>query len=485
MKDLSPSLYDIAVASLVPGPQQPEHIDWLVRHQNADGSWGAPVHLSGYDNYICTYAAAVALRNVGHVLAERVFELLLNRELWDVRNIPETLTFGGLVDALDRFGRYRAWEPIPHHPFIQTIVHHEQVKWDRMVQWADFYDPALSIAGYCAERIFGDDRIDVERFITTFQVRNGSIANSPSASAMTILDLERRGSTPPATLRQYVHSLQPRTTSYLDYVPHFATAWAIMFLNEIGFVADIPRTDVEALHTALYDSKGRPQLLCTVGHTTIPGDTDSTACAILSAGYTGHFVPNVDFLEYMFHEDHYQTFLMERDSSLSTNIHMAAVLMNYRKDALLQTILGWLKREIVDAGKDTCKWHLSPMYTMGELARVMARIPDVQASQLAVYAANYLLSCQKEDGGWGIHGSTVEETGYATLGLAAVAECLQADEQIDTALDKAAAYQATAPAGYEALWIGKTLYCVEPLVPVLRSVSIERVRQAQSLRAYR
>src|SRR5579871_2902904 len=204
MKDLSPSLYDIAVASLVPGPQQPALIAWLDNHQNHDGSWGASPELSGYDNYICTYAAAVALRNVNHPKAEDAFQSLLDRDLWNVEKIPETLTFGGLIDVLDRYCQYRSWEPVVHHPYIQSIISHEQVKWDRMVHWPRFFDPTISISGYCAERVFGDERIDLDRFISAFQVRNGSIANSPAASALTLLEVERRGGTPPANLRQYI-----------------------------------------------------------------------------------------------------------------------------------------------------------------------------------------------------------------------------------------------------------------------------------------
>jgi hypothetical protein len=112
MKDFSPSLYDIAVASLVNGPHQPAHLNWLFTHQNHDGSWGAPYEVSGYDNYISTYAAAVALRNADHPLAESAFKLLSSRELWDVEKNPETLTFGGLIDVLDKYCRYRLSSPL-------------------------------------------------------------------------------------------------------------------------------------------------------------------------------------------------------------------------------------------------------------------------------------------------------------------------------------------------------------------------------------
>ena len=237
---------------------------------------------------------------------------------------------------------------------------------------------------------------------------------------------------------------------------------------------------MDALHASLYDSRGQLQLISPVGRTTIPGDTDTTSCAILAALFTGHRVANLDFMHYMFHDNHYQTFMMERDSSLSTNIYMCALLAEYRQYDQSNAVLDWLQHEIVERGNDTCKWHVSPMYTIGELARVMARIEHPLAHELARYAADYLLERQKADGGWGINGSTVEETGYATLGLAAVAECLDGDWHIHQALTNAAAYCASASITYDQLWIGKSLYCVEPLVPVLKAVAIQRVQQLQS-----
>ncbi len=148
-------------------------------------------------------------------------------------------------------------------------------------------------------------------------------------------------------------------------------------------------------------------------------------------------------------------------------------------------MLDWLQHEIIETGKDTCKWHVSPMYAMGELARIMARIEHTQAHELARYAAAYLLERQNADGGWGVYGSTIEETGYATLGLAAVAECLDGDWDIYQALSNAADYCASTPTAYNTLWIGKALYCVEPLVPMLKEVAIQRVQQLQSAQAIR
>jgi halimadienyl-diphosphate synthase len=121
------------------------------------------------------------------------------------------------------------------------------------------------------------------------------------------------------------------------------------------------------------------------------------------------------------------------------------------------------------------------MYTMGETARVMSRIDHPTAQRLASHAVDYLINTQRTDGGWGISSSTVEETGYAVLGLAAAED---ATEITHSALAKAAGYLSQAPVTLTPLWIGKSLYCVEPLVPLLQTLPLRRIQQLQLSQQY-
>ena len=85
LPDLSASAYDIAITSLVEGPQQATCIQWLLDNQRELGIWGAEAELCWYDAYVCTYAAAVALRNAGVVqLADLAIENL-------TRIVPERI----------------------------------------------------------------------------------------------------------------------------------------------------------------------------------------------------------------------------------------------------------------------------------------------------------------------------------------------------------------------------------------------------------
>lgn len=496
-EDLSSSVYEVAAVSLAGSPHQDRCIDWLLQHRNDDGTWGASATLCWHDRYVCTYAAATALKNVGigGGLVESALQRLPEIAAQASRLTKETLTFGGLIDALDRFSRAKGEDVVAHAPVVESIVAEERSKWQRMAEWEGFYNPSLSIAGYCGERIYADDRISVERFITAFQVANGSISNVPGASALVLLEAERRSAASTAAigeLRAYVHALDPyqKVIPCFDYCPHFVTAWALMFLSELGVPYErlglsARRLQAEEMHDHL-QVDGVLRRLCVVGLTTIPGDADSTACALLASTFAGLEVPNIDELEALFREPagHYLSFLYERDPSVTTNIHMAAVLAQRRSPRLVR-VLEWLDEQARSPGGWLCKWHLSPFYSLGEAARVLARIQHPLSQSLALEAAELLLGMQQPNGGWGIDQATTEETGYAILGLAAVFDgsilsSSDTKRRIHASLLRAAEAIEQIPVDFPALWIGKSLYCVKPLVPLLRQVCLKRVRGVAS-----
>lgn len=491
-EDLSHSIYDVAVVSLAGSPRQGRCIEWLLEHRNEDGTWGASATLCWHDRYVCTYAAATALQNVGMGggLAESALQRLPEIAAQASRLTKETLTFGGLIDALDRYRAMKRWRLAAHAPAVERVVAEERHKWQRMMEWEGFYTPSRSIAGYCGERIYADERVSTKRFIEAFQVENGSIANSPAASALVLLEAARRSSTAtPAidALRAYVHGLDPYqgVIGYLDRVPHFVTAWSLMFLSELGMpygrlALSTRRLRVEEMHGQL-QVDGAIRLLSAMGMTSLP-DTDTTACALLASSYAGLEVTSIDELDGMFREStgHYLTFLHERDPGVTTNIHMAAVLAQ-RGSPRLVRVLEWLHRETRSPEGWLCKWHFSPLYALGEGARVLARIQHPLSQSLALEAAELLIAMQQLGGGWGIDRATTEETGYAILGLAAVFDGTVSSNtdiarRIHASLLRGGAAIDQIPVDFDPLWIGKSLYCVKPVVPLLRHVCLQRVR---------
>ncbi|ARZ72524.1 hypothetical protein SMD11_6948 [Streptomyces albireticuli] len=472
--DLSISWYDVAMVALVDGPQRAACLDWLAGQRRQNGAWGAEGTVSWHDTYVATYAAAVAFHAAGHVtIAEEAVNALSGIRT----DTPgcETLTFGGLVDTLDRIATF-AGRQTPHHPDqVTRLIHEERAKWEKMCAWEFRYDPELSIAGYCAERLFGSDHLDLVRVVESFQTGNGSISNSPGASAGVLLEARRRGTRiAPLRLRRltdYIATRRPETIGYLDHVPHFGTAWTVMFAAEAGLIDAVMAARTRSMLKELADSYG---LLCPVGPATIPGDPDTSACALTAAAATGQPVFGLPAAELLYDEDKgcYRTYFFERDGSVSTNIHMAGLLGLLGEHDRLGPVLNWLLDRLTDGAGYRCKWHSSPVYALGETARVTAKLDHPTARRLGEVARARLRQLQNADGGWGARQSTVEETGYAVLGLAA-----DPHETDHALLKRAAGFLSGAEPDYRPLWIGKSLYCVNPLVPVLQRTALARIEQ--------
>lgn len=502
--EVTQSPYDIAAVSLVAGPQQRICVEWLVENQNADGTWSTPFCLSWHDQYICTYAAAIALRNAGLTeKAERVLALLPSIRKRYTIPTPETLTFGGLIVVLDRFAQAQGWPVVQHDPLVQKIVDEEQDKWTRMLKWPDFYDANFSIAGYCGERVYGQPGVDLNRFLGNFQASNNSIARTPAASALCYLEILRTNSIVSADrlerLQSYIYSLNPykNPIQVIDHFMYFVTGWSLMYISELGIPFDANKYPLlalrlKAIQSAVTGANGL-RLITAAGLAKFPGDPDTTSCAIVALDYTGHYVSNLEDLDVFYSPEggYYQTFLFERDPSLSTNIHISQVLA-MTNSPHLESVLQWLQHEIKEEGNIVCKWHISPFYAMGEVARVAKRIRHPLAQTLAIDAAEYLLARQKPDGGWGLGNSTIEETGYAVLGLTAVFDKIHERRQQDVFIDRlyralmrSKAYLDTFEASlwmshassYPPLWVGKSNYCLKPLVRVLKAVSTGRIMQ--------
>lgn len=128
--DLSTSWYDVAMVALIGGPQRAACLDWLTGQRHPDGTWGADRTLSWQDTYVSTYAAAAAFHAAGHTtLAQESANALLGIRT-DTAGC-ETLTFGGLVDTLDRITAYIGWQ-IPRHPDeVVRLIHEECRRWEK------------------------------------------------------------------------------------------------------------------------------------------------------------------------------------------------------------------------------------------------------------------------------------------------------------------------------------------------------------------
>jgi halimadienyl-diphosphate synthase len=479
---LSSSIYDIAACALLEGPAQSVCLHWLIDTYDKFGYWGE--NLSWQDRYLCTYSAAIAMLVGGQTALAR-------EALAALPKIPKcypdnrTANFGGLIAAVDAYAERRLKFGFNHPAVVQKVIEYDYAKWRSIVHHEMFYDPRISTAGFFAEWCYLIPQIDPVRILDSFQVDNGSISNSPGASAFCLLSCEEVGLlTPQVTdLRQYIDQVNPyqREIGILDQAPNFVTAWALLFMDQPQ-LADTP--EFEAIQS-LRKAVARPKTMLSIcaGSTTFPGDMDTTACALIGLNLPykdrQHIMQSFDD---MFETDHYLTFSYERTPSVTTNVHAVAA---WPENPKTSAILEWIEWQIAAAnGFPICKWHCSPYYSLSEIGRLFAEIDHSVARRLAHQAGMTLLKTQDYAGGWGWQGVTCEETSYAILALEKLRDHGLIDHANATgAISRAKQFLTKQPPDYRSLWIGKSLYHVKPLERWLRSLAlgIESDRVEKSL----
>uniref|UniRef100_A0A0D9YTX9 Terpene synthase N-terminal domain-containing protein n=1 Tax=Oryza glumipatula TaxID=40148 RepID=A0A0D9YTX9_9ORYZ len=180
---LPPSSYDTAWVAMVPvqgshqTPRFPQSIEWILQNQYDDGSWGTnlPGLVVNKDILLCTLACVVALKrwNTGrHHISRglnfigRNFSVAMDEQI--VAPVGFNITFSGLLSLATGMGL--------ELPVMQTdidgIIHFRKIELER------------AFMAYVSE---GLGNLQDWNQVMAYQRKNGSIFNSPSATAATII----------------------------------------------------------------------------------------------------------------------------------------------------------------------------------------------------------------------------------------------------------------------------------------------------------
>ncbi len=418
--------------------------DWLGEHQHPDGSWGAAAPW-GADRAAATAAALVALAEAARdglrpvspsviALGRRALEShLADLAAGGPPGGGATLTVGlefclpALLEEARALGL-----AVPAAP--EALVRRGRAKLARLpAEWRQHPPPSLchSLEGWAGGQVPAG-LLD----------ESGSCANSPSATAYHQMRRPHR-----AALR-YLRGAC-RGGGAVDVRPFevFETAWVLDFLALAG--ADL-RAPAFGAHADLLQAAMRPDGTAGISAHGIEPDADDTALALVALARAGRPAA-AEALRGFERDAGFACFPFERDPSVSANVHVAYAALRVPgagRASVLAKVLSFLADARLPGGYWVDKWHLSPYYPTGRAVLALGRV----APDLVAPARLWLLESQRPDGGWGLAGSTPEETAYAVFGLAAPAAPHPAE-----ALARAAAYLRGAPAG-PALWIGKGLY---------------------------
>jgi halimadienyl-diphosphate synthase len=202
----------------------------------------------------------------------------------------------------------------------------------------------------------------------------------------------------------------------------FEAAWTLHFLLQGGFQLSLRDTGVARIAAWLRASI-RPEGVGLARSRALPEDGDDTATALATLNDLGA-PTSISPLRAFEASDHYLSYHGEGSASLSANAHALEALLSVAsreregEPRRIQATTAYLLETRGPEGYWSDKWHISPYYATQACAHALARTTDAAHQALGSTLA-WVAQTQRSDGGWGHAGSTVEETAYALLTMAA------------------------------------------------------------------
>jgi halimadienyl-diphosphate synthase len=449
--------YDTAWIAKVPlnkasnKPLFPQTLLWLYTNQKEDGSWGSSIEYF-HDRIISTLAAIITLANTHH--SDKFQENIKKGEayIWyNIKNLKnkehETVAFELLFPSLMN----DAEELKLNLPFHEKLYHEEREK-KLILGYGDLISKRPSTITYSMEHLGKNFQFDN---LTSIQGANGSIGNSPAATAYILCqDYDQWAYNYIQKVLKYNYD----TSMGLYPFEIFEQSWILDNFQ----VSKIPIKN-HYKHILSYLKENWSNEGISMSKTYPSKDLDDTAVVfkILSSNNT-KLDPSV-FTQY-FHEDHFKCYKSERNPSMVVQVRVLDAVKSTNhfefKDEFIDKILSYLRKNRFQNGFWKDKWNISPHY-MTNLA--LRAIGDLD-SDLASRSIDWFINTQNPNGSWGYFNGTVEETAYAVQALTNYHSTV---EKIDTEIiAKGAKYLMDNydDENYPELWIGKGLYAPRNII---------------------
>ncbi|MGY0234494.1 prenyltransferase [Longispora urticae] len=454
---VSTSVYDTSrLVSLLPrlaGHQA--RVDFLLRGQAPDGSWG---QADGY-GYVPTLSAVESLLAAGHPgPARRGLDRLRSWLAADVAPadtiavelvVPAlTADVNARLPAAERLGLPRGIEEKSLLRLRDRIDqgHHAPVK-----LWA-----SLEVLGAAAGRCGAEPS-------------QGAVAGSPAATAAWL----GPDGDPDGPSARYLHAIQDAAGGPVPGVTpitFFERSWV---LNSLALTPDpyvVPEELLDSLDAALGEY-GAP---AAAG---LPCDADDTAAVLHALTAHGRVRRPDSLLDYRT-DGYFTCFPDERNPSISTNAHVLEALGAYlaarpddapRFDGARTMVTDWLLATQDADGSWTDKWHASPYYATACCVLALAAYGGPTATAAVAAAARWVAGDQRPDGSWGRWSGTVEETAYAVQVLVRSGDPAHAAH---VARGRTFLAENDDPGAYPALWHAKDLYAPVTVIRAARHAAL-------------
>jgi halimadienyl-diphosphate synthase len=435
-------------------------LGWIADNQLADGSWGAPGVMYYHDRIVSTLSAMIALMQKGRRAHDRTqiesglaaLERITSGATQGLASDPNGATVGfelicpTLIAEAEQLGIIKQQKD-------RILGRMKQLREQKMSKLAGMkinrhFTPAFSceMAGKDGHAV-----LDVENL----QESNGSIANSPSATAYFVSHV-KEGDT---EALEYLRSV-PRERGLPFAYPFnvFERAWIIWNLSLSATLASNPEIQ-QAMepHLSFLQNTWRQGQGIGFADSYTPCDADDTAVAHEMLGKYKNFSDEAALRQYE-GKEYFHCYPLEANPSVSANIHILGALKQAgleKTHPMAQKGLFFLRTARTTNGYWHDKWHISPYYSTSHM--VIAALG--YADELCRDAIEWMINTQKLDGSWGSFGeSTAEETAYCIQAL--MFWQIQKGNINKSIIERASRWlEDHFEKPYPSLWIGKALYC--------------------------
>ena len=465
---MSGSAYDTAwIAQLgeIDRELSNQALDCLVEDQLPDGSWGAEKPFYYHDRVVNTLASMLALTRHGRRALDK---RAINAGIKALEQITSTATRGlkadhngatvgfemivpTLVEEAEQLGIIsQQRDRILGRLGRSRIKKIEMLKGSRISRNLTFAFSS-EMAGLDGQNILDIDNL---------QENNGSVGNSPSATAYFALHVKPADTKAMAYLRSISTGGGVPFAAPFDI---FERAWVLWNLS----LLEPEKLDEEILacckpHLDFLESSWKRGSGVGFSASYTPCDGDDTGVTFDTLVQFGRNL-DIETLLSFEEKNHFLCYPLEANASISTNIHILGALKNgglERNNPSIQKVLKFLRMSQISGKYWFDKWHVSPYYPTSHAIIACQGLDNEMCSG----PISYILETQNEDGSWGYSDvPTAEETAY----------CLQAliywqtyNGQVSQKPIKNGINWLNEHAvdPYLPLWIGKGLYCPQYIV---------------------
>jgi hypothetical protein len=455
---IGPAIYDTAqVLRFAPPEEVWPALDWLLEQQQSDGGWGDPAVPRARD--VPTLAAALALhrrsrRKDAHVGIQAALAFLHQQSAYWTGALSDDIPVGvelllpRLLEDAEAVGL-----EIPTAPYAALIALGQRRQ--RLIAQVR---PGMATSPVHSWEGWGNEPDP------SLADQSGGIGHSPAATAAWLHMAHGRDDLADIRARAQNYLQQAAAATNTGIPGLVPTVWPIeryeqafgLYMLLIAGLLDHPALQI--VIQPQIDDLARAVTPAGLGMSDLfMVDGDNTAAALAVLGGAGRRV-DVAIMERFLSEGRFFTYPGEFQPSISVAAH-AIHAMSILGQECDQPKAHLVEQQRPDGRWVGDKWNGSWLYTTSQVIIALCQAKDTSAVRPAVEA---LLSYEHSSGGWGIHGSTIEETSYTVLALRALAGAGMLDDDAHAALVRAERwllrqYRPFAQATYSG-WVGKEMY---------------------------